>query len=50
MLVCPAEIRTVTLEGCMETERLLIDPIRESDKADYFRNISNDKKVLETFI
>lgn len=25
----------------METERLLIDPIRETDKADYFRNISH---------
>ena len=34
----------------METERLIIDPIRETDKADYFRNISHDKKVLETFI
>ena len=34
----------------METERLLIDSIRETDKADYFRNISHDKKVLETFI
>ncbi len=34
----------------METERLIIDPIRESDKEDYFLNISHDKKVLETFI
>ena len=34
----------------METERLLIDPIRETDKADYFINISHDKRVLETFI
>ena len=34
----------------METERLTIDSIRETDKADYFRNISHDKKVLETFI
>ena len=34
----------------METERLLIDPIRETDKADYFRSISHDKRVLETFI
>ena len=34
----------------METERLLIDPIRETDKADYCRSISHDKKVLETFI
>ena len=34
----------------METERLLIDPVRESDKEDYFVNISHDRKVLETFI
>ncbi len=34
----------------METERLIIDPIRETDKEDYFKNISHDKKVLETFI
>ena len=34
----------------METERLIIDPVRESDKEDYFRNISHDKQVLETFI
>ena len=34
----------------METERLIIDPVRESDKEDYFINISHDKKVLETFI
>ena len=34
----------------METERLLIDQIKESDKEDYFRNISHDKKVLETFM
>ena len=34
----------------METQRLVIDRIRESDKADYFENISHDKKVLETFI
>ena len=32
------------------TERLILDSIRESDKADYFHNISHDKKVLETFI
>ena len=37
-------------EDGMETERLIIDPIRETDKADYFRSISHDKKVLETFI
>ena len=34
----------------METERLIIDRIRETDKEDYFTNISHDKKVLETFI
>lgn len=34
----------------METERLIIDPIREADKEDYYINISHDKKVLETFI
>ncbi|MBQ9276423.1 MAG: hypothetical protein IJ226_02385, partial [Clostridia bacterium] len=34
----------------METERLIIDNIREADKVDYFTNISHDKKVLETFV
>lgn len=34
----------------METERLIIDAIKESDREDYFTNISHDKKVLETFI
>jgi len=34
----------------METERLILDSIRESDKEDYFFNISHDKRVLETFI
>lgn len=34
----------------METERLVLDSIRESDKEDYFHSISHDKKVLETFI
>lgn len=34
----------------METERLIIDPIREDDKEDYFTSISHDRKVLETFI
>lgn len=29
---------------------MMIDPIRETDKADYFFNISHDKRVLETFI
>ena len=34
----------------METERLVLDAIRESDKEDYYHNISHDMKVLETFI
>ena len=34
----------------METERLIIDRIRETDRDDYFTNISHDKRVLETFI
>ena len=34
----------------METERLILDSIKESDKEDYFINISHDKEVLETFI
>ena len=34
----------------METERLIIDYLKESDKEDYFNNVTNDKKVLETFI
>ena len=34
----------------METERLVIDQIKETDKENYFINISHDKKVLETFI
>lgn len=34
----------------METKRLVIDSIKETDKEAYFQNISHDKKVLETFI
>ena len=34
----------------IETARLLIDSLRESDKEDYYLNISHDSKVLETFI
>ena len=34
----------------METERLIIDPVRETDKEDYFINISHNEKVLVTFI
>ena len=34
----------------LETERLIIDPFRESDREDYFLNISHDKQVLKTFV
>ena len=34
----------------MVTDRLIIDRVRETDRQDYFHNISHDKKVLETFI
>ena len=34
----------------MESERLILDRIRVTDRQDYFDNISHDKKVLETFI
>ena len=34
----------------METERLIIGYIKETDKEDYFTCISHDRKVLETFI
>ena len=34
----------------LETERLIINRLKEDDKVDYFNNISHDKKVLETFI
>lgn len=34
----------------METERLIIDQLNINDKEAYFKNISNNKKVLETFI
>ena len=34
----------------MQTNRLIIDSVKETDKLDYFLNISHDKKVLETFI
>ena len=34
----------------METERLIIDQIKETDKEDYFINIKKKKKVLDTFI
>jgi ribosomal-protein-alanine N-acetyltransferase len=38
------------MTGNMETERLVIDRVKETDKEDYFTCISHDKKVLETFI
>lgn len=34
----------------IETERLIIDTVRQEDKLDYFNHISHDRKVLETFI
>ncbi len=34
----------------LETERLIIDTFQASDKEAYFRNITHDRKVLETFI
>ena len=34
----------------MQTERLILDPVTESDRQDYFTNISHDRKVLETFV
>ena len=34
----------------METERLIIDTFRASDKEAYFHNVTHDRKVLETFI
>lgn len=34
----------------VETERLIIDDLKPSDKENYFINISHDKEVLKTFI
>lgn len=34
----------------MYTQRLIIDKMQESDKTDYFENITHNKKVLETFM
>ena len=34
----------------METDRLILDRLKETDRVDYFSNISHDRKVLETFI
>ena len=38
------------MDTVLETERLIMDRVRETDREDYFRNISHDRKVLETFI
>ncbi|MCR5795197.1 MAG: GNAT family N-acetyltransferase [Solobacterium sp.] len=38
------------MDTVLETERLILDRVRETDREDYFRNISHDRKVLETFI
>ena len=38
------------MSSVLESERLIIDSLRETDKEAYFRNISHDRKVLETFI
>ena len=42
--------KTETKERRLETERLILDALRETDREDYFQNISHDRKVLETFI
>ena len=34
----------------IETKRLFIDPVRASDKADYFYNISHNQLVRKTFV
>ena len=34
----------------MQTERLILDAVRPTDREDYFHNISHDRMVLETFI
>ena len=34
----------------VETERLIVDDIRATDKEDYFVNISHDTEVLKTFV
>ena len=38
------------MSSVLESERLIIDSLRETDKEAYFQNISHDRKVLETFI
>ena len=44
------EIELARREPRMETERLILDRVKETDKEDYFNNISHDQKVLETFV
>jgi hypothetical protein len=34
------------MNRALETKRLIIDSLRETDKEAYFRNISHDRKVL----
>jgi len=36
------------MSNVLETERLIIDSLRETDKEAYFQNISHDRKVLES--
>ena len=34
----------------IETERLILDPLRQTDRESFFRCIAHDRKVLETFL
>lgn len=43
-------LKYIVMIFSMETERLIIENFKASDKKDYFKNISHDKKVLETFM
>ena len=44
------EIEFALKEPRMETDRLILDRVKETDKTDYFNNISHDRKVLEPFV
>ncbi len=44
------EIELVQKPERMETKRLILDRIKETDQEDYFNSISHDKKVLKTFV
>ncbi len=44
------EIELVQKPERMETKRLILDRIKETDREDYFNSISHDKKVLKTFV